>query len=193
MSFVDLRSGNVTNGPELPAELVGGLRFSRDGTRLALTISGAAAPPDVWVMEVGTKSLRQVTQVPHVGVDLAQLVRPELVKFKAHDGLEVSGWLYRPKGRAGPRPTCSAFTADRKARNARRSAATTRPSCSRGLASSRRTCAVRQVSGKVRQSRQRRAAFRWLEDIKSCVDYLVSTRSRSRSNSASLVDPMADT
>jgi dipeptidyl aminopeptidase/acylaminoacyl peptidase len=109
MSFVDLQSGAVTNGPVLPGELVSGLRFSRDGTRLALTISGAVKPPDVWVMDVGTKALRQVTEVPHVGVELAQLVRPELVRFKAHDGLELSGWLYRPKGRTGPSPYVLSF------------------------------------------------------------------------------------
>lgn len=101
LSFVDLASGTGTTGPELPAEIAGGLRFSPDGVRLALTISGAAAPPDVWVMDIGAKALRQVTRMPHVGVDLSRLVRPELATFTAHDGLELSGWLYRPKGQDG--------------------------------------------------------------------------------------------
>jgi dipeptidyl aminopeptidase/acylaminoacyl peptidase len=100
--FADLPSGAVTKGPELPAELAGGLRFTRDGSALAMTISGAAAPPDVWIMDLRTKHLRQVTDVPHPGVDLTQLIRPELVRFKAHDGLELSGWLYRPKGQTAP-------------------------------------------------------------------------------------------
>src|SRR5262249_35230693 len=39
---------------------------------------------------------------PHAGVDLTKLVRPELVRFKAHDGLELTGWLYRPVGMTGP-------------------------------------------------------------------------------------------
>lgn len=102
LSFIELPSGAIKKGPVLPAELVGGIRFSGDGQQLALTISGSAAPPDVWVLDVRTMGLRQVTRVPHVGVNLAQLVRPELVTFKAHDGLELSGWLYRPKGQAGP-------------------------------------------------------------------------------------------
>jgi dipeptidyl aminopeptidase/acylaminoacyl peptidase len=102
LSFIDLPAGTVTKGPELPAEIVGGLRFSRDGRMLALTISGAAAPPDIWMMDVQSRKLRQVTRVPHAGVDLTQLVRPELVRFKAHDGLELTGWLYRPQGQTGP-------------------------------------------------------------------------------------------
>lgn len=109
LGFVELPEGKVTKGPELPAELVGGMRFSHDGRTLALTISGAAAPPNVWVLDVATRKLRQVTRVPHAGVDLTQLVRPELVKFKAHDGLELSGWLYPPKGPAGPRPYVISF------------------------------------------------------------------------------------
>jgi len=44
-----------------------------------------------------TQKFRQLTFSPHVGVDLKSLVRPELVTFRAHDGLELSGWLYRPK------------------------------------------------------------------------------------------------
>ncbi|MGE0461778.1 MAG: prolyl oligopeptidase family serine peptidase [Vicinamibacterales bacterium] len=109
MSLVELPSGRTSAGPELPAELVGGLGFSPDGTRLAMNISGAAAPSDIWVMDVATKGLRQVTHVPHAGVDLSQLVRPDLVKFKAHDGLELSGWLYRPKGQTGPGPYAISF------------------------------------------------------------------------------------
>ena len=102
LSFVDLPTGTVTKGPELPAEIVGGAEFSRNGKMLALTISGSAAPNDVWVMEVASRKLRQITHVPHAGIDLAQLARPELVRFNAHDGLELTGWLYRPKGQSAP-------------------------------------------------------------------------------------------
>jgi dipeptidyl aminopeptidase/acylaminoacyl peptidase len=100
LSFVDLASGKTTKGPELPAELVGGLQFSHDGRILAMSLLGAAAPSDIWVMDIATRTLRQLTNVPHAGVDLSQMVRPELVRFKAHDGLELSGWLYRPPARA---------------------------------------------------------------------------------------------
>ena len=40
LAFVDLPSGRTTKGPELPAELAGGLDFSADGAQLAMTISG---------------------------------------------------------------------------------------------------------------------------------------------------------
>ena len=93
----------------LPAELANGLEFSRDGKALALVVSGAATPADIWIMDVGTGAFRQVTKSPHAGVDLAKLVRPELVRFKAHDGLDLSGWLYKPAAGAAPFPAVLSF------------------------------------------------------------------------------------
>jgi dipeptidyl aminopeptidase/acylaminoacyl peptidase len=102
LAFVDLLTGRMTSGPELPAELADRLTFSRDDKLLAMTTSGSVSPTDIWVLDLTTKRFHQVTHAPHAGVDLAQLIRPELVTFKAHDGLQLSGWLYRPKDRSGP-------------------------------------------------------------------------------------------
>ena len=66
-------------------------------------------PPDIWIMDVATGSFRQLTKSPHAGVDLAKLVRPELLKFKAHDGLELSGWFYKPAVGTAPYPTVLSF------------------------------------------------------------------------------------
>lgn len=109
LAFFDLGGGTLNPGPELPAEIAGGLAFSRDGRRLALTLSGAARPNDVWVLERPAGTLTQITASPHPGIDLASLVRPELVRYPAHDGLELSGWLYRPPGVDGPVPLVVSF------------------------------------------------------------------------------------
>jgi len=101
-AFYDVATGTLTPGPVLPAHLVGGFAFSRDGRHLALTSLGATTPADVWILDRRTQVLRQLTFSPHAGVDLDTLVRPELVTFTAHDGLELSGWLYRPTGQTGP-------------------------------------------------------------------------------------------
>jgi dipeptidyl aminopeptidase/acylaminoacyl peptidase len=109
LSFLDLASGKSTAGPALPAELGGGLVWSKDGKQIALTCSGATAPSDVWVLERATGRLRQVTRSPHAGVSLASLVRPTLVRFPAADGLELAGWLYRPAGATAPGPIVLSF------------------------------------------------------------------------------------
>ncbi len=67
-------------------------------------LSGATAPTDIWILDLAAGDLRQLTHSPHAGVDLEGMVRPELVRYAARDGLELSGWLYRPVGveRAAP-------------------------------------------------------------------------------------------
>jgi dipeptidyl aminopeptidase/acylaminoacyl peptidase len=114
LSFVDVASGAVTPGPKLPAELALAIEFSRDGRRLAFVAAGSAAAPDIWTLDLTARDpaaprLTQVTFSPHPGVDMARLVRPELLRYKAHDGLELSGWLYLPHGYAKPGPMVLSF------------------------------------------------------------------------------------
>jgi dipeptidyl aminopeptidase/acylaminoacyl peptidase len=109
LSFLNLTTLQLTRRPDLPAELVYGLKFSKDGNLLAMVATGAAAPEDIWVLDLRAGRFHQVTRSPHAGVDLARMVRPELVKFLAYDGLQLSGWLYRASGTPGPAPIVLSF------------------------------------------------------------------------------------
>ena len=112
LAFFNLKRGRVQAVSErigpLAGEIAGGLDFAENGKRLALTVGGARMPTDVWVITLASGSIRQVTWSPHEGVDLAKLKSPELVRFKAHDGLDLSGWLYRPPG-SSPGPVVISF------------------------------------------------------------------------------------
>jgi dipeptidyl aminopeptidase/acylaminoacyl peptidase len=109
LAFYDLNANKATAGPKLPAEIAGGAEFSKDGFRLALSASGSSAPSDIHVLDLKTQRFAQVTRSPHAGVDLAAMIRPELVRYKAHDDLELSGWLYRPKDQKAPGPVVLSF------------------------------------------------------------------------------------
>lgn len=109
LSFLNLATLQLARGPDPPAEIVGGLKFSKDGNLLAMIASGAAVPVDIWVLELKGGRFHQVTRSPHAGVDLARMVRPQLVKFPAYDGLELSGWLYRAGATPGPAPIVLSF------------------------------------------------------------------------------------
>jgi dipeptidyl aminopeptidase/acylaminoacyl peptidase len=108
LEVLHLESGESST-VDLPVDLIGGLELSRDGRLLALVGRGAANPSNVWVVDLDTGAARQVTDAPHPGVDLQRLVRPELVRYPSHDGLELSGWLYRPPGVARPAPYVLSF------------------------------------------------------------------------------------
>jgi dipeptidyl aminopeptidase/acylaminoacyl peptidase len=109
LAFVDLQSLQATPGPRLPSEVVWSPTFSRDGRYLAFSATGATAPSDIWVLDTATQQARQLTYSPHPGVRLADLVQPELVRYTAHDGLPLSGWLYRARGATGPGPIVLSF------------------------------------------------------------------------------------
>jgi dipeptidyl aminopeptidase/acylaminoacyl peptidase len=101
LAFLDLDTLALDPGPALPGEIARDLAFSRNGRLLALTLSGSRLPQDVWVVDRASGRLRQTTHAAHAGVDLAELASPQLARFPALDGLELSGWLYRPPGPPG--------------------------------------------------------------------------------------------
>jgi dipeptidyl aminopeptidase/acylaminoacyl peptidase len=109
LSFVDLSTEKMSPGPPLPTELAFSTKFSRDGKQLALVLNGAAAPSDVWVLDLASRRFHQVTHSAHPGVNLDNLVRPKLVHYAAHDGLPVSGWLWLPKHWSSPGPVVLSF------------------------------------------------------------------------------------
>jgi dipeptidyl aminopeptidase/acylaminoacyl peptidase len=109
LAFLDLDTLAQDPGPALPGEIARDMAFSRNGRLLALTLSGSRLPADVWVVDRASGRLRQTTHAAHAGVELAELVSPELARFPALDGLELSGWLYRPAGRPAPGPVVVSF------------------------------------------------------------------------------------
>jgi dipeptidyl aminopeptidase/acylaminoacyl peptidase len=109
MSYLDLDSGRMTDGPTLPAEIAGGMVASPDRQAVAMSISGAALPSNVWVFDTEHESFIQVSDSAHDGVDLDSLVLPELRTYAGHDGLELSGWYYRAPALQGAGPMVLSF------------------------------------------------------------------------------------
>lgn len=104
LSFFDCATGQSRPGPELPVECVLDIAYSPNSRSVAMTMTGATAPRDVWVLDRQSEHFTQITQSPHPGVDLDTLVRPSLVHFAGHDGLDLSGWLYVPHDLERPGP-----------------------------------------------------------------------------------------
>lgn len=109
LTFLDLETLALTPGPALPVEIIAEVEFSEDGGRLALVATGAASPVDIWCCEPASGRFWQVTHSQHSGINLNNLIQPELLTFPAHDGLTLSGWLYRPQGYTAPGPMVLCF------------------------------------------------------------------------------------
>lgn len=83
----------------LPAKgIVGGLEFSDDGAKLAFSFSSATRNTDIWVYDLQTKKLNQITKSSRSGIPQDSFVEPQLIKFKTFDGREIPAWYYVPKG-----------------------------------------------------------------------------------------------
>jgi dipeptidyl aminopeptidase/acylaminoacyl peptidase len=82
----------------LPGLVAGGLTWSFDGGVLGFTAEGPGQPHGVWVWSGG--AVQAVSAQPAA----PGAVRPTLERLAAHDGLELSGWLFAPAAE-GPHPT----------------------------------------------------------------------------------------
>jgi dipeptidyl aminopeptidase/acylaminoacyl peptidase len=94
---VDIKAEKIA----LPTQgIVGGLAFSDDHTKLAFSFSSAKYNTDIWLYDLATKKLTQLTHSDRAGIPQESFAEPRLVKFKTFDGREIPAWYYFPKGNA---------------------------------------------------------------------------------------------
>lgn len=96
--MIDLPGGTPQKLDILPTGVSGGMKFHNNGVDLSLSINSARSPTDVYVYNLSTGLLTQWTQSPMGGMKPEELSVPELVKWSSFDGLEISGFIYRPDG-----------------------------------------------------------------------------------------------
>ena len=88
----------------LPIGVIEYMKLSPDGQLLALRINSATAPAEVYILSLGavgvvtTPHLRRLTFGMLGGLNLSDLIAPELVRYRSFDGREIPAWLYRPRG-----------------------------------------------------------------------------------------------
>ena len=92
--------------PELPIGVIGGLAFSPDGGRLALTINSATSPSDAYVVDLAAASLTRWTRSEVGGLDASTFVAPTLVRYPTFDKVDgvrrtIPAFFYKPAKRSG--------------------------------------------------------------------------------------------
>ncbi len=97
-----LNESGIADDKDTPVALpgkgvVGGLDFSRDGGKLAFTFAGARFNSDVWLYDLKTRKLEQVTRASRAGIPQQSFVEPELIRYKTFDGREIPAWYYKPQ------------------------------------------------------------------------------------------------
>jgi alpha-beta hydrolase superfamily lysophospholipase len=77
----------------LPGLVASQLSISAGGTMLAMTVEGPSTPPTVELVNPRTREWEPVDREPSLGPVAAD---PTLEVITARDGLEFTGWLFRP-------------------------------------------------------------------------------------------------
>ena len=83
--------------PSLPNGVVGRLKLSPDGRKLAIGLASAAEPGDIWSWDVTGGTLDRWTESEAGPLDRAMLPEPRLVRFTSFDKLSVPAFVYRSK------------------------------------------------------------------------------------------------
>jgi dipeptidyl aminopeptidase/acylaminoacyl peptidase len=169
LTVLDLVHGGSEPVTPLPGSVVSGIAWSTDGSTLIFTAEGPGQPHGTWTYDAA--GLHPVSVEPAA----PNAVRPTLERFSAHDGLQLTGWLFRP-ATPGPHPAVVWFHGGPEAQErpghgplfqslVDRGIAVFAPNV-RGSAGFGRTF-VNADNGKLRVD--------GIEDVRSCVRHLVTT------------------
>jgi dipeptidyl aminopeptidase/acylaminoacyl peptidase len=115
VSLLDLATGTEQRAPALPRDVIDECRFRPDGLALLATAEDWADPRGIWSIDRASfeaiplssrddGTLRASRGATQAMVQATDLTSPELRQVTARDGLELTGWLYRPDG-PGPWPS----------------------------------------------------------------------------------------
>ncbi|MDP9266833.1 MAG: prolyl oligopeptidase family serine peptidase [Acidobacteriota bacterium] len=103
--LLDVATGKEKPAPPLPPGSVGSANWHENSTDLAFSLDSAQSPNDVYSLNVRTGKIDRWTMSETGGVVTTDLQEPELLKWKSFDGMEISGFLYKPPARfTGKRP-----------------------------------------------------------------------------------------
>ncbi len=94
--ILDTASDSFRALPNIPAGVVGDLHFRPGSHDLGFALASAGSPADVYSVDIETAKLDRWTEGETGGLDPANFVAPQLIKWKSFDGLELSGFLYQP-------------------------------------------------------------------------------------------------
>jgi dipeptidyl aminopeptidase/acylaminoacyl peptidase len=78
------------------------MQWHENNKDLAFYISSARTPADVYSTDLTSGKVDRWTYSETGGLNASTFVEPELIRWKSGDGLEVTGWLYRPNSQRFP-------------------------------------------------------------------------------------------
>lgn len=83
--------------PPFPTGVIAGMSLKKDKTKLAVVFSSAKESHNIYEFDLKTGAMVALNQSMLGGLDLDDLVDPELIHYETFDGKMIPAWLYKPK------------------------------------------------------------------------------------------------
>lgn len=93
-----------TSDLDLPEGVLSAMTLAPAGDTLAVLWNRPTAPTELFIVNLASGKVNQITESFLGGLDPAELVTPELVHYPTFDGKEIPAFLYRPRGATGKIP-----------------------------------------------------------------------------------------
>jgi dipeptidyl aminopeptidase/acylaminoacyl peptidase len=96
LHLLDTATGKEKPAPKLPVGSINSANWHDNNIDLEFDMDSAQSPNDIYSVNTRTGKVDRWTQSETGGVVTTDLQEPELIKWKSFDGLEISGFLYKP-------------------------------------------------------------------------------------------------
>src|SRR5581483_3091979 len=105
LHVMDTSNASNVRVPALTSGMVVGLGWRPNSHELGVTITSARTPADVYSVDLDSGRVERWTTSETGGLDATQFAEPELIRWKSFDGLDISGFFYKPPAKfQGKRP-----------------------------------------------------------------------------------------
>lgn len=101
---IDTKTLKPVKLPALPKGIIGGVSFSPDGSKLALSLTTPTAPADVHVVDLGKGKVEQWTKSEVGGLNTETFADASLIQFPTFDQRQIPAFLFKPKNAKGKLP-----------------------------------------------------------------------------------------
>lgn len=92
----DLVKNSDVYFPEIPDGDIKGVSFSESEKKIRLTIGTSKSPNNIYVYEIASEKLKQLTKTLNPEINANDMVTAEIVRYESFDGLEIPAIYYKP-------------------------------------------------------------------------------------------------
>jgi dipeptidyl aminopeptidase/acylaminoacyl peptidase len=97
IEIVETATGKNLELPDFKSQSVTSVRFSQDETKLRLFVGGSNTPSNLYVYDLKTKKLTQLTNTLNKDVDVNDMVTAKVIRYESFDGTVIPAIYYLPK------------------------------------------------------------------------------------------------